>query len=95
MSSSTRDQSQLSNLLEFFKRFAHSSTNHAMDTHSSPLIVHCSAGIGRSGATIAIDILLHRIDQEGINTDIDITNLVKYIRSKRSGLHRYFHLSLI
>jgi len=81
LSSTTRDLNQLNCLLEFFKRISHHN-----ETSSSPMIVHCSAGIGRSGATIAIDLLLHHIDQEGLNAEIDIPSLVKYIRSKRSGL---------
>jgi protein tyrosine phosphatase len=54
--------------------------------NTSPMIVHCSAGIGRSGATIAIDIILNRIRSEGFDIEIDIPSLVKHIRSQRSGL---------
>lgn len=79
-----RDQQQLNALLDFFRRIA-GSTVTGPDQHASPIVIHCSAGIGRSGATIAIDILIHRIDKEGLNTDIDIPSLVKYIRSQRSG----------
>jgi protein tyrosine phosphatase len=49
------------------------------------MIVHCSAGIGRSGATIAIDIVLNRIRTEGFNTEIEIPGLIAHIRSQRSG----------
>jgi protein tyrosine phosphatase len=52
---------------------------------TSPMIVHCSAGIGRSGATIAIDMILNRIRTEGLDIEIDIPSLVKHIRSQRSG----------
>lgn len=54
------------------------------------MIVHCSAGIGRSGATIAIDIILNRIKTEGFDCEIDIPVLVQYIRSQRSGLFELF-----
>lgn len=49
------------------------------------MIVHCSAGIGRSGATIAIDTILNRIRMNGLDIEIDIPNLIKNIRSQRSG----------
>lgn len=53
--------------------------------NNSPMIVHCSAGIGRSGATIAIDMILNRIRTEGFDTEIEIPGLITHIRSQRSG----------
>jgi protein tyrosine phosphatase len=53
--------------------------------NTSPMIVHCSAGIGRSGATIAIDMILNRIRTEGFDTEIEIPGLITHIRSQRSG----------
>ena len=71
--------------MEFFQRFAKAMSS-VNDMHqSSPVVVHCSAGIGRSGATIAIDMLLNRIYTEGLDVEIDIPALVKYIRSQRPG----------
>lgn len=78
--SNQRDNHQLSILLDFFEKFAR-----ANEPNSSPMIVHCSAGIGRSGATIAIDLILNRIKTEGLECEIDIPHLIKYIRSQRSG----------
>ncbi|CAF1543063.1 unnamed protein product, partial [Adineta steineri] len=80
-----RDNTQLNVLLDFFERIYRSSPL-GNDMNTSPMIVHCSAGIGRSGATITIDIILNRIRTEGLDIEIDIPNLVKYIRSQRSGL---------
>jgi len=80
-----RDNNQLGILMEFFERIARSYPI-GMDMNPSPIIVHCSAGIGRSGATIAIDMILKRIRTEGFDIEIDIPNLVKHIRSQRSGL---------
>lgn len=59
----------------------------------SPMIVHCSAGVGRSGATIAIDTILNRIRTDGLDTEIDIANIVKHIRTQRSG--KYFDIMKI
>lgn len=53
--------------------------------NTSPMIVHYSAGIGRSGATIAIDMILNRIRTKGFDTDIEISGLITHIRSQRSG----------
>ena len=79
-----RDNNQLAILMEFFERFT-SSNAIGMDSNFSPIIVHCSAGIGRSGATIAIDLILNKIRSEGFDTEIDIPNIIKHIRSQRSG----------
>eukprot|EP00051_Salpingoeca_urceolata_P027275 m.480763 g.480763 ORF g.480763 m.480763 type:complete len:590 (+) comp21939_c0_seq1:90-1859(+) len=51
-----------------------------------PMVVHCSAGIGRTGTFVVIDILLDVIDQWGIDTDIDIQRTIQTVRSQRSGV---------
>ncbi|KFD70875.1 hypothetical protein M514_01174 [Trichuris suis] len=48
---------------------------------SGPIIVHCSAGVGRTGALIVVDIMLDRLRYE--NT-VDIYGCVAAIRSQRS-----------
>ncbi len=60
--------------------------------NTSPMIVHCSAGIGRSGATIAIDMILNRIRTEGFDTEIEIPGLITHIRSQRSGKNVAFEI---
>jgi len=52
----------------------------------APTIVHCSAGIGRTGTFIVIDILLKFIDLKGIDTEIDIQTTIQEIRKQRSGM---------
>ncbi|CAF0920877.1 unnamed protein product [Adineta steineri] len=83
--SNQRDNVQLSVLLEFFEKIG-CLNSAATDMNTSPMIVHCSAGIGRSGATIAIDMILNRIRTEGFDTEIEIPGLITHIRSQRSGL---------
>lgn len=53
---------------------------------SKPIIVHCSAGIGRTGTFIVIDILIDLINQHGLDCEIDIQRTIQIIRTKRSGM---------
>lgn len=53
---------------------------------NGPLIVHCSAGIGRSGALIVIDMLIDQLKYYGLTYEIDIQRIVKVVRAQRSGL---------
>ena len=45
------------------------------------MMFYCSAGVGRTGTFIAIDIELQRIKQEGV---VDVYNTVYRLRSRRS-----------
>lgn len=51
-----------------------------------PLIVHCSAGIGRTGTFIVIDLLLDQIKRESVNCEIDIQRTILELRAQRSGM---------
>ena len=48
--------------------------------------MHCSAGIGRTGAIIVIDMMIDKIKLFGIELDIDIYKAVCNLRSQRSGM---------
>ncbi|XP_053456675.1 tyrosine-protein phosphatase non-receptor type 13 isoform X2 [Nycticebus coucang] len=50
---------------------------------SGPIITHCSAGIGRSGTLICIDVVLGLITQD---LDFDISDLVRCMRLQRHGM---------
>lgn len=56
------------------------------DPPKGPMIVHCSAGIGRSGTLIVIDMLLDQLKHFGLGYEIDIQRIVKMARAQRSGL---------
>ncbi|XP_078284474.1 FERM and PDZ domain-containing protein 2 [Rhinoraja longicauda] len=51
--------------------------------HTGPLVVHCSAGIGRSGVLICTHVLLSLINK-GLR--FDIMDIVKEMRSQRHGM---------
>lgn len=53
---------------------------------NKPITVHCSAGIGRTGAVIIIDMIIDKIKSHGIQCDIDLYKSVCYLRSQRSGM---------
>ena len=45
-----------------------------------PILVHCSAGVGRTGTFIAIDIALEQAKREGV---VDIAGIVNRLRQQR------------
>jgi len=50
---------------------------------NDPILVHCSAGIGRTGTFIAIHSSLHR---EKFGQEIEVKNQVLHLRSQRVGM---------
>ena len=52
-------------------------------TATGPMLVHCSAGVGRTGTFIALDILL---DQAAAEQQVDIFGVVERLRHQRMYL---------
>ncbi|XP_043364020.1 receptor-type tyrosine-protein phosphatase mu isoform X11 [Dermochelys coriacea] len=52
-------------------------------SNAGPLVVHCSAGAGRTGCFIVIDIMLDMAEREGV---VDIYNCVRELRSRRVNM---------
>ncbi|CAH3121789.1 unnamed protein product, partial [Porites lobata] len=53
---------------------------------AGPIIVHCSAGIGRTGTFIVIDNLVNMIKEQGLDCEIDISKSIQNVRAQRSGM---------
>uniref|UniRef100_A0A8C6DA80 protein-tyrosine-phosphatase n=1 Tax=Moschus moschiferus TaxID=68415 RepID=A0A8C6DA80_MOSMO len=53
---------------------------------AGPMVVHCSAGIGRTGTIIVIDILMDVIRRQGLDCDIDVPKTIQLVRRQRSGM---------
>lgn len=57
-----------------------------LDKMDEPTIVHCSAGIGRSGTFCLIDSILSMVESQGSTEGIDILNTLIEMRDYRWGL---------
>lgn len=53
---------------------------------AGPVVVHCSAGIGRTGTFIVIDTIINQVKKHGLNCEIDIQRTIQMVRSQRSGM---------
>ena len=53
---------------------------------AGPIVVHCSAGIGRTGTFIVIDQIIDQIKKQGLSCEIDVQRSILKVRSQRSGM---------
>ncbi|XP_035721716.1 tyrosine-protein phosphatase 69D-like [Vespa mandarinia] len=65
-------------ILRFIKR-----VNEAYSLEKGPILVHCSAGVGRTGTLVALDSLLQQLTEEG---QVSIFNTVCDLRHQRNFL---------
>ncbi|XP_047217901.1 tyrosine-protein phosphatase non-receptor type 6 [Girardinichthys multiradiatus] len=61
-------------------------TKQAEYPDAGPMIIHCSAGIGRTGTILVIDMIIETIDTLGLDCDIDISKYIQMVREQRSGM---------
>ncbi|XP_031553773.1 tyrosine-protein phosphatase non-receptor type 9-like [Actinia tenebrosa] len=63
-----------------------------------PMVVHCSAGVGRTGTFCTIDINIERMKKQGT---CEISNTVKYLRNQRAHMiqtpdqYEFCHLAVL
>ena len=58
----------------------HKQSTNNWSPSKGPILVHCSAGVGRTGTFIAIDLALEQAKKERV---IDIAGIVNRIRQQR------------
>ena len=58
----------------------------SLEPPPGPIVVHCSAGIGRTGTFIVIDMIIDQIKRQGFECEIDIQKTIQMVRSQRSGM---------
>nr|XP_046255148.1 tyrosine-protein phosphatase non-receptor type 6 [Scatophagus argus]XP_046255149.1 tyrosine-protein phosphatase non-receptor type 6 [Scatophagus argus] len=61
-------------------------TKHNEYPDAGPMIIHCSAGIGRTGTIVVIDMIIETIETMGLDCDIDIWKYIQMVREQRSGM---------
>ncbi|KAG7279229.1 hypothetical protein CRUP_013621 [Coryphaenoides rupestris] len=76
---------------ELLINFRHLVREH-MDQYSahSPTVVHCSAGVGRTGTLIAIDRLIFQIERESV---VDVYGIIHDLRMHRTLMDQYVFLN--
>ena len=58
-------------------------TKDGSKAHSGPIIVHCSAGVGRTGTFITVDMILDQIKWNGIYSSVNVFKTVLFLRRAR------------
>jgi len=70
-------------LLAFFEKINASSEHCFTNPNSAPVIVHCSAGLGRAGTFVALANCLAEFEDTGT---VDLPSTITAIRSQRAHL---------
>ncbi len=70
-------------LLAFAHRYqVKQARRHQLDPLKSPIVIHCSAGIGRTGTLVAVDVCREHLKNTGV---INVMEVVKRLREHRAN----------
>ena len=58
----------------------HKQVTNTWSPSKGPILVHCSAGVGRTGTFIVVDIALEQASKEGV---VDIAGIINRLREQR------------
>ena len=58
----------------------HKQSTNKWSPSKGPILVHCSAGVGRTGTFIAVDLALEQARKEGV---VDIAGIVNRLRQQK------------
>ena len=63
----------------------HKRVTNTWSPSKGPILVHCSAGVGRTGTFIAVDIALEQARRERV---VDIAGIINRLREQRKQMAR-------
>eukprot|EP00005_Dracoamoeba_jomungandri_P000529 CAMPEP_0174253518 /NCGR_PEP_ID=MMETSP0439-20130205/2873_1 /TAXON_ID=0 /ORGANISM="Stereomyxa ramosa, Strain Chinc5" /LENGTH=586 /DNA_ID=CAMNT_0015334575 /DNA_START=302 /DNA_END=2062 /DNA_ORIENTATION=- len=77
-----KDTASFYEVLQTMDEYKHNSPK----GQDGPIILHCSAGLGRTGTLIAAHIALEQLELYGANHPINLKEIVQKLRQQRNGM---------
>ena len=70
------------------RRMTYEELDGALSNRNTPVLVHCSAGVGRSGVTLMCDLLIEAADR---NLPVDPLKTLRHLRQQRVAIVQSFN----